>query len=292
MAYNEDDLNPVKGRIGELLFANYLYKTNKIVCIDPDLQKRGIDWRIDLGLFPLDVDVKFSDKLEDFFAVTYRNSYNVRMPFHKNCEATWLAIVTFDWSSYVKDSTNGKDELPLALKTRDDLAREFEEKEKFPLTEFLINKYVSSIVSVKVQRVVSLCEGFEKKLSGESNTDEQGNIVATKVGTDVYAAAHIKWAAIPPTSKVVHFENQKLQQHISTKPFYLTYKWPFNPNKVIAIDEYGKTLEEMESKSLEWIKAENIHPKSTFYRKFQVSKEEFSAILEEILGKKSKSIDL
>lgn len=288
MAYNEDDLNPVKGRIGELIFANYLRYSQEIKCVDPDLQKKGIDWRIECSPYPHDVDVKFSDKLDDFFAVTYRNSSNIRMPFHKNCEATWLVIVTFDWTSYLRDQE--AEELQAARQCRDMLQAEYDAAKSFTHTQQLIENYVVSIVAVKVQRVVSLCDGFEKKQSGESNTDEQGNIVATRMGTDIYAAAHIKWSAIPPSSKIVHYENTTLQEHISTKPFYLTYRWPFNPNKVIAISEYGKTLEEMGPASLQWILDENKHSKSTFFKKFLVSKSEFDKILSDLLKQKAKDL--
>src|SRR5690554_2037672 len=95
--YDENGLNPMKGRIGELLYASYLRLKEGVRCVDPNMQKKGIDWRIESDLYPQDVDVKFSDKLGDFFAVTFRNSSNIRMPFHSECEATWLAIVTFDW---------------------------------------------------------------------------------------------------------------------------------------------------------------------------------------------------
>lgn len=287
MAYNEDDLNPVKGRIGELIFANYMRYHEKIKCIDPDMQKKGIDWRIEGAPYPHDIDVKFSDKLDDFFAVTFRNSSNIRMPFHKNCEATWLVIVSFDWTSYLNDQDS--EELHIARLCRDSLQQEYNQDVDFAFTKSLIDNYVVSIVAVKVQRVVSLCEGFEKKQSGESNTDEQGNIVATRVGTDIYAAAHIKWSAIPPSSKIVHYENKTLQEHISTKPFYLTYRWPFNPNKVIAISEYGKTLEEMDILSLEWIFDENKHAKSTFYKKYLVSKSEFDRILQDLIKRRRKA---
>lgn len=283
MAYNEEDLNPTKGKIGEYLYANYLDYSSKAKarCVNPDMQKYGVDWRIEGPTHVIDIDVKLSDLLGDYFAVTYRNANNIRMPFKKGCEATWLGIVTFDWTRFIENEANGTLELDFAHTTRDRLVKEYEER-KYTYTKSLIEKYVVSIIDVKVQTVQQLCKGFSEKEDGDGNY-EGGEVVALREGSDHYAAAHIKWSAIKPHSKNVHYEN-KQTSHVATTHYALTYRWEFSKTARIVIDEQGKTLEEMQPESLEWIKGQNTNPKSTFWRKFHLdSQEEFSKLLDSII---------
>lgn len=289
MVYNENDLNPTKGTIGEYLYSNYLDYSSKgkARCINPDLQKYGVDWRIEGPTHVIDIDVKLSDLLGDYFAVTFRNANNIRMPFKKGCEATWLGIVSFDWSRFAKEEANGLIELDLAHKVREILREEYTSR-KYTYTKQLIEKYVVSIVDVKVQTVQQLCKGFAEKEDGDGNY-ENGEVVALREGTDHYAAAHIKWSAIKPHSKNVHYESKQVN-HIATTHYALTYRWEFNKNTRIAIDEQGKTLEEMKRESLEWIKGQNENPKSTFWRKFHLdNQEEFDRLLKDVISKKVSS---
>jgi hypothetical protein len=290
MVYNEEDLNPTKGKIGEYLYANYLDYSSKgkARCKDPDMQKYGVDWRIEGPTHDIDIDVKLSDRLGDFFAVTYRNSNNIRMPFKKGCEATWLGIVTFDWSRFIEnENPAGTTEIDLAHKVKGILVQEYQER-KYTYTKLLIEKYVISIIDVKVQTVHQLCKGFSEKESGDGNC-EGGEVVALREGTDHYAAAHIKWSAIKPHSKNVHYES-KQTSHVATVHYALTYKWEFSRSARIAIDEQGKTLEEMGLKSLEWIKEQNANPKSTFWRKFHLdNQEEFGELLVDVIKKKKQT---
>jgi len=289
--YREDDLNPTKGTIGEYLYANYLDYTSKgsTRCLDPDLQKYGVDWRIESSTHVIDIDVKLSDLLGNYFAVTFRNSNNIRMPFKKGCEATWLGIVTFDWSRFIENETkNQESELALAHKVRDMLKSEYASR-KYEYTKHLVSSYVVSIIDVKVQTVQQLCRGFAEKESGDGNY-EGGEIVALREGSDHYAAAHIKWGAIRPHSKIVHYENKEVD-HVATTHYALTYKWEFSKNTRIIIDEKGKTLKEMGLPSLEWIKGQNSNPKSTFWRKFQLNnQEELSSLLEQLIEERSQSV--
>ena len=285
MVYNENDLNPTKGTIGEYLYANYLAIASKgeVKCVNPDMQRYGVDWRIEGPTHVIDMDVKLSDHLDDYFAVTYRNSNNIRMPFKKGCEATWLGVVTFDWKAFVDDSD--KEELELALDVRETLKKEYETG-KFTQTKKIVKKYVVSIIDVKVQTVQQLCKGFAEKEDGDGNY-EGGQVAALRQGSDHYAAAHIKWSAIRPHSKKVHFEN-KNHDHEATKPFALTVKWPFYKNRSIAINEPNKTLEEMKVESLEWIKGQNISPKSTFRKRFHLDQDQFDSLLEDLIKDKKK----
>lgn len=284
MAYKEDDLNPTKGTIGEYLYANYLdYSSEgKTRCKDPDLQKYGVDWRIEGSTHVIDIDVKLSDKLGDYFAVTYRNANNIRMPFKKGCEATWLGIVTFDWAKLLSDEklTGEIDELTLAHEVRNALRRDYEER-TYKYTKTVVEKYVVSIIDVKVQTVHQLCKGFSEKEDGDGNY-ENGEVAALREGSDHYAAAHIKWSAIRPHSKIVHYENETTS-HKATAPYALTYKWEYNINNSIKIDEKGNTLEQMKTESLQWIREQNKSPKSTFKKKFHLGQSEFDDLLGAIL---------
>ena len=287
MVYNEDDLNPTKGTIGEYLYANYLAYSSKgdTACIDPDMQRYGVDWRIE-GSHNIDIDVKLSDQLGEYFAVTYRNSSNIRMPFKKGCEATWLGIVTFDWSRFIEEQSGEMEELEYAHEVRDTLKEEYKTR-KYKLTKRLIKEYTISIIDVKVQTVQQLCRGFSEKEDGDGNW-ENGRLVALRNGSDHYASAHILWSAIKPHSKNVHYEHKEIE-HEATKHFALTVMWPFHPNRNIKIAENGKTLEEMSVDSLEWIKNQNENPKSTFRKKYHLDQTEFDKLLKNIIKQKKKA---
>lgn len=298
MAYNENDLNPTKGTIGEYIYANFLDYSSKgqSRCIDPDLQRYGIDWRIEGPTHRIDIDVKLSDHLGDYFAVTYRNSNNIRMPFKKGCEATWLGIITFDWSKFIEEESpthykeglsSTENELQFAHFVRDTLMAEYASQTKYTWTKKLIKKYTVSIVDIKVQTVQQLCRGFAEKEDGDGNY-ESGEVVALRQGSDHYAAAHIKWGAIKPQSKTVHYENKVTGHEEATKPFALTVKWPFYQNRAIAINEREKTLEEMSQDSLNWIKDQNQSPKSTFRKRFHLDQSQFDRLLSTLIIDKKK----
>lgn len=286
--FDKNALNSMKGDIGEFLYANHIMQINDAAEIeDPDMQRYGVDWRITSGTHPIDIDVKLSPLVGDKFALTYRNGNNIRMPFAKDCSATWVAVVTFDWEQFKEDNTK-QDEMVLAEKTRSTLRKEYgklmtDSAGKAPLTARLLKKYVKSIVDVKVQAIRELCHGFSEKNDGDGNS-RRGEIVATRVGSDNYAAAHIKWKAILPHQRILHYKNDAAD-HSATTPFALTVPWTY---KRWLSEEQNKTLGEMETKSLKWLRTQNSLIGSTFCRKYHISQEAFGTLLTELIDQRIK----
>jgi hypothetical protein len=293
MVYDENSLNSIKGRIGELVYALFLEHKYCVICEDPDLQKKGIDWRIkDLrGPHFVDIDVKLSDKLEDYFSIFYRNEWNIRMPFKKGCSALWLSIVTFDWKKFCKDNNVNADgdELQVARDLRDNLQKAYDKVEFYDFLDLIVNRYVISIIDIKTQIVVGLCAGFAEKNPNESNADSHGQIVATRRDYGKNVIAEVKWSAIPEDAKIVHYTKPKEEEVLPTLKEVIDkfinnpackIVWPFSKSKSILINEKGKTLLEMSNESIEWIYKETLNSKSTFHKTFKLDKEEFQKLIQ------------
>ena len=133
MAYNKDNLNGVKGRIGELIFANFIFDKFEIVSHeDPGLQSAGVDFTLlSFGKINTKVDVKLSDKTNDIFSMFYNNGTNMRHPFVPTCQADYIGIVQFDWKTYQKDNEPQKAEEELCK----DLEKYIPEESRSIITE-------------------------------------------------------------------------------------------------------------------------------------------------------------
>jgi len=291
MAYNPTDLRPMQGAIGEFLYAIFMQQqNNKSFISDPEHQYVGVDL-YDKDFQQHMIDVKLNTHIGNFFSVTYRNEKNIRMPFNKGCQALWLGVVTFDWDQYIKDNlkedaNNEEKVLEFVSKVKERLSKEYEKKQgKF--AKKMIDEYCHSIIDVKVQIIRDLCEGFSTKKSGEGNADKNNKIVAKRVGTDFYAAAHILWSSLHPLSKVIHWQNPNISSNHAVLPHALTVTFPFYQNKNIAILEHGNTLLEMDKNSVRWLLNESKSSKSTFYKIYGYKKDDkknFLSLLESVLN--------
>lgn len=110
--FNADNINSVKGKIGELIFANYMYYKYRMDYSDPDRQEVGIDYQliaIEGTPVPLlaqqTVDVKLSDKLGDTFSFFAQQD---RHPNRFDNEADKLGVVQFAWDQYMKETHTSK----------------------------------------------------------------------------------------------------------------------------------------------------------------------------------------
>lgn len=273
VAYDENNINAIKGRIGELIYFYELKDKNNVnLYQSADMQKYGVDWclKFDNSPYEIFVDVKLSDHLDTFFTLFYKNEKNIRHPFKKGCLSDWLSIVSFDWKRAVKDS--GKSEMEFAEEAKMNLEKSSD--------AYLINlkKYTKSIISVKTNTILGLCSDFYSKNNNESNTNNKGEITSTKKEYGKYIIAEIYWSAIGNESKIVHFQNENWSD--ISKVSAEKYKWPFKKSSLINIDEFGKDFSEMKKESLLWILEELENDKSTFHKKFNLSKSDFKQVIE------------
>lgn len=135
-SYDKNNIFEVKGAIGELLAANYLWYQCNIdsQLADEELQKLGVDLSF-RAEFEHHVDVKLSDCDNNFFTITYSNAKGLRHPFRTNCKAHEIIIVDYDWNTYLQCNVE-----KIKNKTEEDLIKD--------LGEYVEDKALKNLVQV------------------------------------------------------------------------------------------------------------------------------------------------
>ena len=150
MSYNKNDFFAVKGRIGELIYMNYITYTYGVLCEDPEeLQKVGIDVVISDSYLKKRVDVKLSDKLEDIFSVVYHNGNDYRFPYRPHPQADCLGIVVYDWEKYMNENLKN-----LSKFSEEDMKKKLETYVDTPA----LDKLIEAIVKSKNDTLIGLKE--------------------------------------------------------------------------------------------------------------------------------------
>ena len=106
--FNKNDLFPLKGRFGELVYKGYLIQNFGWVCEENDeLQKAGVDFivRTKDGIEIRKVDVKLTDTNPEYFSIAYsKNGNSQRFPNRDGCKADRLCIVSCLYDKYIQDN--------------------------------------------------------------------------------------------------------------------------------------------------------------------------------------------
>lgn len=302
--WSDDNLNPIKGAIGELLERNAAGLLYGVEFKDPNLQFRGVDAQI-AGYLPINTDAKLNDALGDYFKVALLNKGYSRHPAAPNSSVDWLAIVSYDWDLFLQDngvvysssdseeikSDKQTKELKLAKETRDRLKKE-ELSKKFVLTQQLLDKYTQSIIYVRAHAIRTINEAL-KSLPDGDELSRRGRTYARRErhGRD-YTAAYIWWWTVSPFDREVKWSNPKLDNHHPS----LLAPWHTARSKFSAIipDEKGKTLSEMKIESLEFLLSESRKTgsprRSTLHVGFgfddnQEGKAQFQQVLEMLINR-------
>lgn len=289
-----------QGRLGELLYANYLndISEGQIVCTSlgkKDGQDRGIDWLVDYGGLSKElVDVKLNipeNEQDSSFSFYTRSKNGPRHPNRKS-KIGKLSIVTFNWTLFTRGQTKSitKSSFEHLNSIIEELENEYESKGPYIRTKQLIHDYVWSIVDVNLSPILnflSATEVFDKCYLEDDK--EEVFLAARRLNYYPEEKISIYWKALNEKYDYQwHFQNKNPLAY-SLPIDSLTFEevcsipWIYPPNDRVTIDAQGRRLFEMTQEELEWIRNQNKSSRSTFRGKFHCSQSYFHQILTDLL---------
>jgi hypothetical protein len=214
-SYNKDDINGIKGRLGELILWLYYFVFRGIELIEAtkEQQDTGIDFTLptnnQIGV-DFKIDAKLSDCMESKFSLFYHNGSGLRHPFRENNNVDKIAPIQFDWESYQNDNATDKTteqiyerlkqyieeenleiivkkmknnkaqslkELYIAHRTIARLQKEKDQKVSFEDFKQLFEKYVKSISLINTRKIVGLCKTIPEIEYGQCIYDKNNSSI-------------------------------------------------------------------------------------------------------------------